>query len=126
MGLIKPKGEKKISIRVIGLVMLIIGGIGICLSLYLLIFGTKAEAEFTELKPYKSKYINHYVYTANDKEYEYTERVSRDDAGKAGDTVTVRYMPFVPSVTYDSNMLILGGIVFVMGVAAFISSKKDS
>ena len=126
MGLIKPKGDKKISLRVIGLVLLIIGGIGICLSLYLLIFGTKAEADFTEITAAKSKYINHYVYTADDKEYEYSERVSRDDAGKPGDTVTVRYLPLAPSVTYDSSMLILGVIVFVIGGAAFIATKNDT
>ena len=126
MGLIKPKKQTKISFRKIGIVMMILGLAGVIFSLYLLAAGTKAQAQFKELKATKNKYINVYVYSVDDKEYEYTERTDREDAAKPADTKTVRYLSFSPSVTYDSKALVLGSIVFAIGAVGFVLEKKKS
>lgn len=126
MGLIKPKKQTKISFRKIGIVMMILGLAGVIFSIYLLAAGTKAQAQFKELKATKNKYINVYVYSVDDKEYEYTERTDREDAAKPGDTKTVRYLSFSPSVTYDSKALVLGSIVFAIGAVGFVLEKKKS
>ena len=126
MGLIKPKKQTKISFRKIGIVMMILGLAGVIFSIYLLAAGTKAQAQFKELKATKNKYINVYVYSVDDKEYEYTERTDREDAAKPGDTKTVRYLSFSPSVTYDSKALVLGSIVFAIGAVGFVLQKKKS
>ena len=125
MGLIKVK-TKFISLRSIGAALLLIGGLAVLASLFILIFGGKAKADFVKAQPVNKgvKYINTYEYSVDGETFKYTERVSTDDVAQPGDTVTVRYLPFLPGITFNSRALLLGAMTAVIGAAAFISGKQ--
>ena len=127
MGLIKPKNKKEFNIKAFGIIFLIIGGCMVIFSIYLLIFGGRAEGSFKDITAVKSKYINHYEYTVDGKKYEYTERVSKDKGGREGDTVTVYYLKQNPDTTYDKNALAIGIImVLIGGFSVYAGIGKDN
>ena len=125
MGLIKPKRKMSFDFRALGIVFTAAGAVMLLLSVYLLIFGVKTEAEFTELSiAGKNKYYNHYEYTVNGESYDHSERVSKDKAAKEGDTVTVRYLKQLPAVTYNSSVLAFGIIVVIIGAVSVMAGKS--
>ena len=125
MGLIKGK-SKFVSLRSIGAVLLILGGLAVLVSLFILIFGGKAKADFVKAQPVSKgvKFINTYEYSVDGENFKYTERVSNDDIAQPGDTVTVRFIPFLPGITFNSNALLLGVIIVAIGAAAFIFGRE--
>ena len=120
--------RQKVYPRVIGIVLSVLGAFLVLLSVFILLFGNRTQADFTEFVILKKgiKVMNHYEYTVDGETYEYTDRVDRDDAGKKGDTVTVRYLSFAPGFTFDSDALILGSMMLVFGVLiiCFNGAKK--
>lgn len=123
MGLIKPKKKLDPNLRKLWYIFFIIGFIMVGLSVYLLIFGAKADARFEDVVASKVKYYNHYVYTVDGEEYEYSERVSADKIAHKGDTATVRYLKSFPSVTFDMNMLVIGAMILGLGIVGIVFIK---
>ena len=120
MGLAKGK-SKLISFRLLGGALLALSVIAVLFSLYILIFGVKAQARFSKVQPVNkgTKYINTYEYSADGETYKYTERVSNDAVAVKGDTVTVRYLSFLPGITFSSTLLWLGVLTAAIGALCF-------
>lgn len=126
MGLIKPKRKIKFNIKAFGIVFTAVGAVMVLFSVYLLIFGGKAEGVFTSsVRGGKSRIHNHYEYTVNEENYDYSERVSRDKGGREGDTVTVHYLKQNPDITYDKNALVMGMLMAVIGGFSIYAGKDN-
>ncbi|MBR1423706.1 MAG: hypothetical protein IJ571_09745 [Ruminococcus sp.] len=119
--------RQRVYTRAIGIVLTVPGALMVLFSVFILIFGSRSEARFTKYVILKKgiKVMNHYEYIVDGETYEFTDRVDRDDAGKEGDTVIVRYLSFAPNVNFDRNVLIIGSMLLVFGVL-IIGADRDN
>ncbi len=125
MGLIRglAKGSK-FSIKLCGIVAAAVGLLMVLFCVFILVFGQKTDAYYTGITPAKQKYTVHYTYNAEGKDHEYTKRVSKGTVVSA-DSITVRYLKFAPSVTYNGTMLVLGLIITFIGGLCVYACKKE-
>lgn len=119
------ENKKKFSPAKLGVIIMVLSGICLLASVYLLIFGVKADAECTDIKAAKSQYVIEYTYTVDGKEYKTTERVDRDDLkDEDREPKKVHYLKQAPSLTYDFDLLVISGISFVFGLGFFYLSRR--
>ena len=117
-------GKGNFSFKKLGIVIMALSGAAILFCVFMLVFGMRTDAELTDIKANKNNYNLIYSYTVDGKEYTTSERVKSSKYDEAASkSIEVVCLKQAPSVRYDSDLLILSAVSFVIGFGFFYPNR---